>query len=420
MLKILKDKSSQPHPQGLTPKAWQQVSIEAPATLTLYGAQSRGHLQVTLVNNSRFALETGPGMAFAFSFKLLNAAGEVLSIESVRTPLSANIPGMSKHTQKITVIIPQLQDASVAAIRVGLLKEGEYWIETLNPHHPATVEVTQADEMPSFDTKLAVASQIWDKANGNGMRWPYSAMMVSHSHKLFYIPVAKCACTSLKSMMVRLAGIDRPELAVELGVHFVTDRFTTGVQLKDQTIDHAREILASDDYFKFSVIRDPFERIISAYLEKFVYKRHNQRNLLHTRPVISAIQGRADIDLERGVSFDEFLSFILNQDPFELDPHWRPQHLYLRGVKHISRIFRLENIAELEQYLLRDKGITIKLGHDNKTGKSDIHLPQASSLTACELDRAGPINPDSFLASGLAGAMRAYYREDFALYDSAV
>tara|TARA_R110001599_G_scaffold145321_1_gene327604 strand:+ start:55537 stop:56751 length:1215 start_codon:yes stop_codon:yes gene_type:complete len=404
----------------LTLKAWQQVSIEAPGTLTLYGAQSRGHLQVTLVNSSRFALETGPGMAFAFSFKLLNAAGEVLSIESVRTPLSASVAAMGKHTQKITVIIPQLQDASVAAIRVGLLKEGEYWVETLNPHHPATVEVTQADDMPSFDTKLAVASQIWDKANGNGMRWPYSAMMVSHSHKLFYIPVAKCACTSLKSMMVRLAGIDRPEVAVELGVHFVTDRFTTGVQLKDQTIDHAREILASDDYFKFSVIRDPFERIISAYLEKFVYKRHNQRNLMHTRPVISAIQGRADIDLDRGVSFDEFVTFILNQDPFELDPHWRPQHLYLRGVKHISRIFRLENIAQLEQYLLREKGITIKLGHDNKTGRSDTHLQQASSLTAGELDRAGPINPDSFLASGLGDAMRAYYREDFALYDSAV
>ncbi len=420
MLKILKNKSSQPTPQGLTPKAWQQVSIEAPGTLTLYGAQSRGHLKVTLVNNSRFALETGPGMAFAFSFKLLNAAGEVLSIESVRTPLSANVPAMGKHSQKITVIIPQLQEAGVAAIRVGLLKEGEYWVETLNPHHPATVEVTQADEMSALDTKLAVASQIWGKARGNGMRWPYGSMMVAQNHKLLYIPVAKCACTSLKSMMVRLAGIDRPEIAVELDVHFVTDRFTTGVQLKDKTIEDAREILASDDYFKFSVIRDPFERIISAYLEKFVYKRHSPRNLMHTRPVISAIQGSADIDLDRGIRFDEFLTFILDQDPFDLDPHWRPQHLYLRGVKHISRVFRLENIAALEQYLLRDKGIDIKLGHNNKTGKSDIHLQQASSLTASELDRAGPINPDSFLATGLADAMREYYREDFTLYDSAV
>ena len=185
-------------------------------------------------------------------------------------------------------------------------------------------------------------------------------------------------------------------------------------------MDQAREILASDEYFKFSVIRDPFERIISAYLEKFVYKRHNQRNLKHTRPVISAIQGSADIDLTRGVSFDEFLGYILSQDPFDLDPHWRPQHHYLRGVKHINRIFRLENIAQLEQYLLKEKGISTKLGHDNKTGKSDIHLQQASSLMACELDRAGPINPESLLATAYADALREYYREDFALYDSAV
>jgi len=282
------------------------------------------------------------------------------------------------------------------------------------------VELIDAGEMSPLDNKLAVARQIWATGKGNGMRWPYGSMMVAQSHQLFYIPVAKCACTSLKSMMVRLAGIDRPDIAIELDVHLVTDRFNTGAQLKDKPMDQAREILASDKYFKFSVVRDPFERIISAYLEKFVYQRHSPRNLMHTRPVIGAVQGSADIDLEHGISFDEFIAFILGQDPFELDPHWRPQHLYLRGVKHISRIFRLENIAELEQYLLRDKGLTVKLGHANKTGKSDIHLPQASRLPAGELDRAGPINPDSFLTTPHAEALRAYYREDFALYSSAV
>lgn len=419
-MNIFSGKRHQPQLQKFPAKAWRQVSIEAAATLTLYGEQNRGHLQVTLVNNSTFALEAEPDGALAFSFKLLNASGEVLNIESVRTPLSASVPALGKHSQKVAVIIPRLQEEGVASIRVGLLKEGEYWVESHNPAHPVIVEVVKAGEMPPSDYKLAAAGQIWDSAKGNGMRWPYGSMMVAQSQKLFYIPVAKCACTSLKSMMVRLAEIDRPEVAIELDVHLVTDRFKTGVQLKDKPMDQAREILASDKYFKFSVVRDPFERIISAYLEKFVYERHSPRNLMHTRPVIGAVQGSADIDQDRGISFDEFIAFILSQDPFELDPHWRPQHLYLRGVKHISRIFRLENIAELEQYLQREKGLTVKLGHANKTGKSDVHLQQACRLPAGELDRAGPIDPDSFLTTDHAEALRAYYREDFSLYCSAV
>jgi hypothetical protein len=419
-LKIRPTKSNGLQPHDFPRKAWKQVRIEAADTLTLFGAKSRGYLQVDLINDSSVALETGPGMEFAFAFKLLSSAGKVLDLESVRTGLSASVAPGSKHTQKITVIIPRLKEKGVAAIRVGLLREGEYWVENLNPLHPTTVTVTQAGEMPPSDVKLAVASQIWEKGSSNGMRWPYGSMMVAESHKLFYVPVAKCACTSLKSMMVNLAGIERPEIAIELDVHFVTDRFNTGVQLKDKTIDRAREILASDDNFKFSVIRNPFERLISAYLEKFVYRRHNPRNLMHTRSVISAVQGSTEIDLDQGISFDQFVAFILNQDPFDLDPHWRPQHLYFLGVKHMSRIYRLENIAELEKYLLEEQGVTIKLGHKNKTGKSDIHLSQASTLPSREFDNGGPINPDSFLATPHADAIREYYREDFEFYGSGV
>ena len=47
-------------------------------------------------------------------------------------------------------------------------------------------------------------------------------------------------------MIVQLAGIEKPEMAIELGVHLITDTFNTGVQLKDQArIDLARDILAS-------------------------------------------------------------------------------------------------------------------------------------------------------------------------------
>jgi hypothetical protein len=88
-------------------------------------------------------------------------------------------------------------------------------------------------------------------------------------------------------------------------------------------------------------------------------------------------------------------------------------------VRHISRIFRLENIEELESYLLQHHDVTVKLGHANKTIKSDIYLPEACTLPACEFDNREAIKPDSFLASSHVNAIRQYYKEDFEFYETA-
>ena len=104
-MKIRPTKSNGLQPHDFPRKAWKQVRIEAADTLTLFGAKNRGYLQVDLINDSSVALETGPGMEFAFAFKLLSSAGKVLDLESVRTGLSASVAPGSKHTQKITVII---------------------------------------------------------------------------------------------------------------------------------------------------------------------------------------------------------------------------------------------------------------------------------------------------------------------------
>ncbi|MCB1701814.1 MAG: sulfotransferase family 2 domain-containing protein [Halioglobus sp.] len=406
--------------QGLFPQAaWQFVTVDAPESLELFGKQNRGHLEVTVTNNSKQLLAPGAGGEIMFSFKLLDKSGTALAHEAVRTALSHPIAPGASHTQKVTVIVPTQALEEAAAVRVGLLHEQLYWVESLYPQHPCTVRISHGGALDSTEAMTAAASQIWARGQGNGMRWPYGSMMVSEADKLFYIPVAKCACTSLKSMMINLAEIDRPEIARELGVHFVTDRFNTGVQLKDKPIDTAREILASDQYFKFSVIRDPYERLVSAYLEKFVYQRHADRNLIHTRQVISEVQGSEQIDIGRGISFDQFVEYILRQDPYDLDPHWRPQYLYFLGVPHVSRIFRLENIQHLEQHLKEKLGLEVRLGHANATDKSDFFLAEASTLTANKFDSMQSIHPDSFLSSPNAEAIRQYYREDFDFYQTA-
>ena len=400
--------------------AWQHVTLEAPTTLELYGRHNQGYLEVTLTNNSEQPLMPGGRNEIAFSYRLLDQRGESSQLECIRTPLTQTVQPGARHTQKVKVMIPEENMEGVEAVRIGMLHEQRYWVESLYPEHPCTVKIMSCGELSTLNARLAAGRQIWTSGRSNGLRWPYDSIMVSEQEKLLYIPVAKCACTSLKSMIVQLAGIEKPEMAIELGVHLITDTFNTGVQLKDKPIDLARDILASDQYFKFGVIRNPFERLVSAYLEKFVYQRTTERNLLHTEEIVREVGDSAGFDPRTGINFDQFVEYIFRQDPYDLDPHWRPQYLYFLGVKHISRIFRLENIAQLEQQLRQRVGIEIQLGHENATSKSEIVLPAASELSAAELEKQGAIHPDSFLSSRHVEAIREYYREDFELYRTAV
>ena len=199
----------------------------------------------------------------------------------------------------------------------------------------------------------------------------------------------------------------------------VTDRFNTGVQLKDKTMKQAWEILWSREYFKFMVVREPFERLVSAYLEKFVYNRHNPRNLLHTRDVIAQAQGNPDIDLQRGISFNDFVEVVIGNEPQKLDPHWRPQHLYRKTVKHRINAYRLEHIDRLENKLTEITGQPLRFGHRNKTRRSSTLLHDLSALPAVEIDKLGDFDPRSFESSEMREAIADYYQDDLELYHSA-
>ena len=398
---------------------WGQVHVEAQSVLALSAEQSDTQLTATIVNNSTRPLPSDNGNGIFFSLQLIGVDGHVIARESVRTLLSTRVPAGASHTQDIHVLIPAQYSQLAVALRVGLAQNQKSWIERINRTHSAVVRLDFGAEMSHAQRVVWEGSGIWPQGRGNGLPWPAGTMMVSEKYKVLYIPVAKCACTSLKSLMVELAEIEQHEKAIQLGVHFVTDRFNTGVQLKDKTMKRAWQILASDQYFKFIVVREPFERLVSAYLEKFVYNRHNKRNLLHTRAVLRHVQGTDKPDLQRGISFDEFVGYVTSQDPMKLDPHWRPQCLYLAKVRHMTKVYRLEDIALLELDLRQKLGIAVQLKHRNKTRKSELPVAKVAAMTAGKIDSLAAFDPDSFLTSKHSKAIRNYFAEDFELYCAA-
>jgi hypothetical protein len=57
------------------------------------------------------------------------------------------------------------------------------------------------------------------------------------------------------------------------------------------------------------------------------------------------------VDPNHVPTFDEFVDALEAQDPIDLDPHWRPQHLNLmHGVVELDYVGRLETFgADLER-----------------------------------------------------------------------
>jgi hypothetical protein len=397
-------------------EAWGKVTVETGNVLALPQESTKARLEVTVVNNSVDTLYAGSGQPVALAFRLLDTEGVEISRDGETTPLTTDVPAGGRHKQAMNILIPPQFNHRVAGIHVSLVRSGSFWIGNINRNHPRTVLLDRGHDMTLLQRALLEAAEIWPLGRSNGLRWPHGTMMVSERHRILYIPVAKCGCTSLKSAMIALAGVEQYEKAIELGVHLITDRFNTGVQLKDKSMKDAWKILASDEYFKFAVVREPFERMVSAYLEKFVYNRHHPENLLHTRPVIGMVQGTDAIDLQRGISFDEFIAAVIGQEAMQLDPHWRPQYLYMENIKHLSKVYRLENIGKLQVDLCDITGSSLQLRHRNKTRKSDELLTGIAAMPSADIEALGSFDPRSFESSDMYNALADYYQRDLELY----
>ena len=271
--------------------------------------------------------------------------------------------------------------------------------------------------------RVAKAAKYFSQGNNNGLPLPVSSFFVSERHKVLFAPIGKSACSSLKTTMVKLVEPRDGQHILRLDVHGVTDRFNTGMQLKDLPKKRALDILDSTDYYKFAVVRDPVKRAISAYTEKFVVNRTKAQNQLHSGPIVQAVWNEEFPDYDRGITFRQFVEFITSQDPMTLDSHWIPQHLALRGVPEFEAIFRLDQLAELKVSLERWTRTEIEIGQLNKSVQvahsvgGGCAAGGAADLLPTELTKMKTLSSEMFMGNALVKKLEQYFKEDFELYN---
>lgn len=200
--------------------------------------------------------------------------------------------------------------------------------------------------------------------------WVYSYIYIPY-YKAVYAPVPKVACSSLKWVIYDLLKELVPELPDfraepddELNFHLFMDRSLSMAQFPRH---EANEILVAKSIFKFAFVRNPFHRVASAYLNKFVTERLNPDQWSHTWPVFNHFYGYYTDLKQDQISFRHFVDYLLVADDYEIDKHWAPMHQMVK-VPEMDFIGRLETMEADFQTLRERLGLPPReLPHINRS-----------------------------------------------------
>ena len=230
-------------------------------------------------------------------------------------------------------------------------------------------------------------------------------VLVDARHRLIFFTIPKVACTQWIQLFRRLQGAtdwrDCPHFQPGLSL------------LSSLPVEECDKMLSGSGWIKAAFFRDPVERLLSAYLDKFVYRKSY---------IISQI-GFGD----RPPSFEEFLSFVLdsNQDPTQprglhpgTNPHWRPQSLVGnidRFTDRLDFVGRFDRLHEDASTLLRrldlwDEYGTTGWGPNGTTAMFEANDAVNKTGARAQIER--------YLSSQQLERVRQAYHQDYAMFES--
>jgi len=165
---------------------------------------------------------------------------------------------------------------------------------------------------------ISKVRSVVDEIGGREMNYAYN---ISLKHNYLYVENAKCACTTVKTVLGKaefdgaLLGNVTPQWYLDyVHVNVLGTPFVEPFQLTEQQF---AEILGGP-VFGFAFVRNPYTRLLSGFLDKV------RRGNPESQEIVEALGGGKRPE---DISFEEFISAIesLSQSHRILDKHWRPQ-----------------------------------------------------------------------------------------------
>jgi hypothetical protein len=179
------------------------------------------------------------------------------------------------------------------------------------------------------------ASELTDIAGAAPVGHLVRAMHISLKNNFVYAATAKCGCSTIKKTLIRLELEDD---ALEFFDPEDIHRREFSPFLTPLQIPNISKFLSNGNTFRFCFSRHPFERILSAYLDKIVRNKPEKAQIM-------AQLGKEPNSTEQ-ITFAAFVDAVVDQPVEKMDPHWRTQYHQTFQDKisydFIGRVERLE------------------------------------------------------------------------------
>ncbi|XP_053553868.1 carbohydrate sulfotransferase 14 [Bombina bombina] len=140
-------------------------------------------------------------------------------------------------------------------------------------------------------------------------------ILVNDKYKFLYCYVPKVACSNWKRVLKVMDGT-----LESVGAKIKMDHKNDLVFLADLNPDEIKYRLKY--YFKFMFVRDPMERMLSAYRNKFGEIKEYQQK--YGMEIVKRYRKQPGDSRGDDVTFSEFLRYLLDEDVEKMNEHWMP------------------------------------------------------------------------------------------------
>jgi len=184
------------------------------------------------------------------------------------------------------------------------------------------------------------------KNKGLLYRHPDRGNIFLEKYNSVYFNIPKIASTSLKTVCLQLLG----------------ETLLQGTHEFDYPSIERNKLGAGDPYFKFAVVRNPFDIIVSCYNDKIVRNR-----------------GFASREAWGDLSFKEFVDKISKTPHSKMNPHFRPQYTFLTrpdGELLVDYFGKFESLTEAFDTIKKRAGFPDEIVLPQRNKSSGMAAPE--------------------------------------------
>ena len=189
--------------------------------------------------------------------------------------------------------------------------------------------------------------------------------LINTEKKFILFTNAKCGGTVLKSWFLKTLNLENNfssffhalthfRFSFVLGWYLHYYKFIDGTQIinndkylrkfiahhRDATRGILPDIIDDPSWFKFAVVRNPYDRLVSAFVDKFCREGLETPKSQKILMAVNSTDNKGNLQ----ISFRQFVEYLDTQNIDTVDRHWRRQSYILDDIK-LDKIIDIKDIA---------------------------------------------------------------------------